>query len=99
MLCAAGAGWTLGLVLLHEKGASLDAPDRFGRTPMHHVAESGSAEAVAWLLRAGVNFRVLTVAAGKTPWDMARELERDDIQELLWQAGSVAVAPPKPPTP
>jgi ankyrin repeat protein len=68
--------------LLIAKGASLNAVNRTGFTPIHHAAEAGATEALRILLASGAD---VTIPNGKgmLPIDTAREQGNDDAVQVL----------------
>lgn len=68
--------------LLLAKGATLDAQNLTGFTPLHHAAEAGSLEAARVLLEAGAD-PTLPNTAGRTPAETARSNQFPELASLL----------------
>ena len=62
-----------------------DANDAFGRSALHHAAESGAAESVRWLVGHGARVDAID-AQGITPLMLAATAERADALEVLLQS-------------
>ena len=73
--------------LLVARGATIDAANHTGFTPLHHAAENGSAAAATALLEAGAD-PAMPNGQGLLPADVARERAHFEIAlELTAAAG------------
>lgn len=79
---AAAAGEVSRLRALLEAGASINAQDARGQTPLIHAAAQGQLEAVAYLLLAGAN-ELSRDQEGRTPLMHAVERGHADVVALL----------------
>jgi ankyrin repeat protein len=70
------------IALLLAKGADVDALDAEGETALMHAINNGDLEVATLLLDKGANVDIKN-AAGDTALTMAKEYERQEIQELL----------------
>ena len=61
---------------------AIDVGDKRGFTAYHHACANGHADVVKALLKAGCNSAVLNDGR-RTGWDLAREMGRTDVTELL----------------
>jgi len=72
--------------LLLGRGATLEAGNRTGFTPLHHAAEAGAAAAARALLAAGADPGA-TNSAGMTPSQTARALGHVGVAVIIESAG------------
>lgn len=79
---------TIGLVLEHFSAINrldlTDAPDKVGRTALHHACRSGRPESVVLLLKAGANPNAKD-KEGSTPLHVCSEFK---AEQKLWPAGN-----------
>lgn len=68
--------------VLVRHGASVNAPNKSGFTPLHHAAENGAADAAAALLAAGAD-RSARNASGETAADVAKRKGHQTLVSLL----------------
>lgn len=71
--------------LLIARGATVDAPNLTGFTPLHHAGEAGSLEAARALLAAGADPAFLN-GVGKKPSEVAREGGHEAVAVLIENA-------------
>ena len=71
---------------LLDRGARLDARDRFDKTPLHWAAECGALEAVRLLLDAGADPTARSRYG--TPADAAKANRHDAVYDLLVRHGA-----------
>ena len=65
--------------MLVNKGANIDAMDKYGNTPLHIASECGSKDLVRYLISRGAN-KDAKNRDGKTAYDLAKS---DEIQYIL----------------
>jgi hypothetical protein len=65
-----------------KDSGAIDLGDKRGFTAYHHACANGHADAVKALLKAGCNTAKLN-DGGRTGWDLAQEMGRSDVTELL----------------
>jgi ankyrin repeat protein len=79
------AAWHNRPVAIHflvAHGATLDAANLTGFTPLHHAAENGSLDAARVLLEAGADPRSLN-HYGEAPSDVARRRNHNDVAAVI----------------
>ena len=75
------------IALLLELGATIDAQNRTGFTPLHHAAEAGTVEAARALLAAGARTTIVNLA-GLSALDVAQQRGNADVAALLEAAAT-----------
>lgn len=85
MIWAASRGDLVAIQRLIARGASIDAPDHDGRTPLHLAAAEGQKHAVEFFLTGGVKIAPID-RWGNTPLHDAQKANHTDIVELLERA-------------
>jgi len=85
MIWAATRGDLTAIQRLIARGASIDAPDYDGRTPLHLAAAEGQKHVVDYFLRAGAKQSPVD-RWGNTPLDDAKKSDHTEITELLERA-------------
>lgn len=88
LMYAASVGRLQIVQLLTGKGANLEATSRHGRTVLHHAAESGHEEVVAYLLENGVHSHRQD-SSGLTAMMLA--LDKRHVRVALLQIGRAHV--------
>jgi len=73
--------------MLLDKGASADAADPEGSTPLHLAIKKGRAEMVRFLLQKGVDPKAKD-GKDRTPFDLASEYSYRDIVSILKDTGA-----------
>jgi hypothetical protein len=84
---AAASGDSAGVNRLLDQGATLDARDDLGRTPLMMATLNGQAETVKILLGRGADPNIAD-NGGHTALQMAQSAHRDEIAQLLQDAGA-----------
>jgi len=78
---AAAAGHVKAMMWLKEKGATVDAKDSNGHTPMHRAANNGHVKAMVWLKENGAEVNA-GAGWGITPMDMAAR--GGHVEAMAW---------------
>ena len=85
MIWAASRGDLVAIQRLIARGASIDAPDYDGRTPLHLAAAEGQRHVVEFFLKGGVKIAPVD-RWGNTPLHDAQKANHTEIVELLERA-------------
>ena len=86
MIWAASRGDLGAIQRLIARGASIDAPDYDGRTPLHLAAAEGQRHVVEFFLKAGAKLSPAD-RWGNTPLDDAKKAKHNEITEMLERSG------------
>lgn len=87
LLLQAATAPVASLQILIQRGARVNAQDRFGVTPLMEAVIGNNIAAVRVLIAAGANPHLRDLR-GDTALDLARQLGRDDIERLLIAAST-----------
>lgn len=79
-MAASGGNWKMAELLI-AKGASVNAPNRDGKTPLHYAAGKGHIQVVESLLTHHADPEIRY--HGKTAEDLARDHGKHDVAEML----------------
>ena len=71
-----------------ERGADVNKPDRYGRTPLHFAAASNNVEALEWLLGHGAEMELKTLEECQTPLHYAARHDSIEAMKALLKKGS-----------
>jgi len=74
---------------LVKQGADLDASNDQGNPPLHQAIIGGYRVVAKYLIKKGADINARN-RDGKTPLQLARELQRQDIERMLRQYGAVS---------
>jgi ankyrin repeat protein/HEAT repeat protein len=80
--------------LLRKAGASANAKDKDGRTPLHIATKKGQEEVARFLITKGANVNIKD-KAGRTPLHVAVQYARKELAELLIAKGADILAKDK----
>ena len=73
---------------LIERGADVNKPDQYGRTPLHFAAASNNVEALEWLLGHGAELELKTLEECQTPLHYAARHDSIKAMKALLKKGS-----------
>ena len=73
---------------LIEKGADLNAQDKYGMTPLHHTAIRGNQDALKALLKSPGIVMEPTDAQGSTPLHLAATYNQPEVAKTLLTTGN-----------
>ena len=74
--------------VLLAAGATVDAVDTYGYTPLHRMASNNLPVGAKALIEAGADVNAATSASGQTPLFIARFAAAREVEQLLVDAGA-----------